>query len=272
MEKYALIVAGGSGKRMGSATPKQFMDINGKPVIFYSIKAFYDQDPDTRVIVVLPPTEITEWSLKISNLFPEKKLVYASGGSERFLSVYNGLREVCDDGLVAIHDAARPLVSSLLISRLFSEAALHCCAIPAINPPETVRLKTVIGNSLLGHNQQILSQKSEASETTPLDELSTIYPRDKVFLIQTPQVFKAALLKKAYRHLMDELLNLNKADSLEESVDTAKTIASRFTDDAAIWEYAGNQVHLVMGEPTNVKITLPHDLLFASYMLNRQPL
>ncbi len=269
MEKYAVIVAGGSSKRMGSATPKQFMDINGKPVIFYSIKAFYEQDPNTRVIVVLPPTEITEWSIKISNLFPDKKLVYAPGGSERFLSVYNGLPEVSENSLVAIHDAARPLVTSPLISRLFAEAALHDCAIPAINPSETVRLKNVIGNSLLAHNQKFLSLNNEGRDKTPSsEEHTTICPRDNVFLIQTPQVFKAALLKKAYSLLMDELLGLKKADFIEEeSVDTAKTIASHFTDDAAVWEYAGNQVHLVQGEPVNIKITLPHDLLLASYML-----
>ncbi len=173
MEKYLILSAGGSGKRMGSEIPKQFLEIQGMPIIMHTILRFMEYDPDINVILVLPESERARWD----SLCQKHKFAYfhtiVNGGDERFYSVKNGLKKIPLDSIVAIHDAVRPLVSVETIARCFSEAEKNGNAIPVVAPSESIReLDTSFGNR--GVN------------------------RENIRLVQTPQIFKSDLLISAY--------------------------------------------------------------------------
>lgn len=170
--QYVIITAGGSGARMGTSTPKQFLEINGTPVIMHSIQAFLSYSDNINLILVLPEQFISEWEkLCQKHSFTATHKVCV-GGETRFDSVKNGLKLVDDEGLVAIHDAVRPLASKTLIGRCFEEASLHGNAVPVIPLKDSVR--EISGN-----------------ENRPVD-------RSKFMLIQTPQVFDSTQIKRAY--------------------------------------------------------------------------
>jgi len=169
---WAIIVAGGAGLRMQSDTPKQFLELCGKPVLMHSIMAFFDVYEDIRIIVVLPPLQIAHWQELCRRHGFTLPHVIAEGGATRFHSVKNGLSLLPDDGLVAIHDGVRPLVSRQTITNCFREAANYRCAVPVVPVTDSVR---------------------EVSGQT-----SRILDRSILRLIQTPQVFDITLIKKAY--------------------------------------------------------------------------
>ena len=132
MKKYAIIVAGGTGTRMQGDVPKQFMVLNGKPIIQYSIEAFYAFDPSILIIIVIHPNFTVQWQqlcLKYKIAIPH---IVAEGGKTRFDSVNNGLKVIDEDGIVAVHDAARPLIKTEFIEYLFIEAETHGSAIPGL--------------------------------------------------------------------------------------------------------------------------------------------
>lgn len=267
MEKYAIIVAGGSSKRMGTATPKQFLEINGVPVLFYSIRAFLEADPHIKIIVVLPETAMEEWSRRITSHFKDAFIDFAEGGSERFLSVLEGLLKSPKNSLVAIHDAARPLVTPTLINRLFQEAEVHGCAIPAIHPTETVRL--IYSLDILSPNGENENKEAHSQPSSSADEMIkphlVLYPRDKVYLIQTPQVFHRDTLLDAY-DIMDAKVYQLRALRLPDTI-IVEELARIFTDDAAFWESAGHPLHMVEGDINNLKITRKEDLLYAEFLI-----
>jgi 2-C-methyl-D-erythritol 4-phosphate cytidylyltransferase len=170
--EYVIITAGGKGSRMGSDIPKQFMELNGLPVIIHTIKAFSDYSSDIKVILVLPEDGMQEWG-RINEKYPIKTKIYlCTGGEKRFDSVKNGLELVEGEGLVAIHDAARPLVSSRLILKCFQTAAKEGNAIPVIPLQDSIR-------------------ELNGAENRPAN-------RDVFRLVQTPQVFDISLIRKAY--------------------------------------------------------------------------
>jgi len=176
-EKYQLwviIVAGGSGSRMQTDVPKQFLEMCGKPVLMHTIMAFVDACEDIRVIVALPSQQIKYWQELCSryNFLVPHEIV--EGGSTRFQSVKNGLSLLTGEGLVAVHDGVRPLVSRQTITGCFSEAAKFGCAVPVVPVNDTVR-------ELSGASSRMLD-------------------RTMLRLVQTPQVFDIALFKKAYEH------------------------------------------------------------------------
>ena len=175
MNKFAVIVAGGSGTRMGNGIPKQFRSLCGRPVLWWSIKAFHDEDPDTRLIIVLPKDFITLWKDFYSTL-PEKERFpheVVEGGDSRSASVRNGLSLVEDGSIVAVHDGARPLISANVISKGWEAAIKNGAAVPVV--PVTDSLRKVTG-----------------SENEAVD-------RSLYFAVQTPQVFLSSLLKNAYK-------------------------------------------------------------------------
>ncbi len=173
MKKYAIIVAGGTGTRMQGDVPKQFMLLNGKLIIQYSMEAFYAFDPSIQIIIVVHPDFTAQWQ----QLCLEYKIAIqhkvVEGGKTRFDSVKNGLEFIDDDGLVAVHDAARPNIDADFIAYNFSEAEIYGSAVPGIVLNDTIRM--INGDS----TQQL----------------------DRTFLraIQTPQVFKVSELKRAYK-------------------------------------------------------------------------
>lgn len=220
--RIVIIVAGGSGTRMGADIPKQFLPLLGKPILIHTIEAFLAIPSLTEIILVLPASQIPVWFDLCKKHHFEIKHTIVEGGETRFQSVSNGLMKVLDsEALVAIHDGVRPLVSSEVIEKCFQEAEKYGNAIPAIKPSETVRF-------------------CKESGTIPVD-------REKVLLIQTPQVFKSSIIKKCHQTLWQP----------------------SFTDDASVVEHAGNQIHIVEGNRENIKITTPQDLLFAEVLLKK---
>lgn len=172
MKYYAIIVGGGSGSRMQSEIPKQFMMLKGRPVLMHTIEAFYNSDLHPEIIVVLNMDFHPYWE-KLCEEF--KFLVphqLAKAGEQRFHSVKNGLKLVKETSVVAIHDAVRPLVSPEIIKASFEQAVKLGTAITAVKSRDSVR-------------------QSNGTRTVHLK-------REDIYLVQTPQTFKSDILKKAY--------------------------------------------------------------------------
>lgn len=172
MQRSTIIVAGGSGKRMGGPIPKQFMLVKGKPLLCWTIEAFHAFDPAMPIIVVLPEAQIMIWkALCIGHGFLVEHQIVA-GGDERFHSTRNGLAAVKGGGVVAVHDGVRPLVSKELIARCFATAQEHGAAIPVM--PITSSVRMVEGDG------------------------SKAIDRSMLRSVQTPQCFRVELLRKAF--------------------------------------------------------------------------
>ena len=139
MKRYAVIVAGGQGVRMGADRPKQFLEIGGKPILRHTIECFQAYDPKIDFILVLPEAQKEWWRNYCSQTGFLERYTMVSGGITRFHSVQNALRFVTDDGWVAIHDGVRPLLSAALLERLFEAAKDYPAVIPAVPAVESVR-------------------------------------------------------------------------------------------------------------------------------------
>ena len=174
MDNYVVIVAGGSGTRIPSAVPKQFLLLNGVPILMHSITTFYQCTVMPRIIVVLQADQQHFWrQLCLEHAFDIPHQI-VNGGETRFHSVQNALNIIneTDGSLIAVHDAVRPLVSKQIVENSFHEAALYGNAITAVKSRDSVRL--VKDNATVSVN------------------------RDEVYLVQTPQTFKSNQLKDAY--------------------------------------------------------------------------
>lgn len=173
MKLYVVIVAGGSGKRMGADIPKQFLELGGRPLLMHTIEAFRMFDESIEIITVLPENQIRHWCQLQEKYSFKVPQTMVKGGSSRFFSVRNGLEFVEGSGLVAIHDGVRPFVSKDTISRCFDVAEKLGNAIPVLPPSDTLRM-------IEGEDSHTIN-------------------RMNVRLVQTPQVFRTDLLKDAYR-------------------------------------------------------------------------
>ena len=173
MKRYAVIVAGGQGVRMGADRPKQFLEIAGKPILRHTIERFQAYDPKFDFILVLPDAQKEWWRNYCRQSGFLDRYTMVSGGITRFHSVQNALQYVKDDGIVAIHDGVRPLVSADLLQRLFGAMETYPAVIPAVSVVESVR-------------------KEEGEFSFPVS-------RDGLVLVQTPQLFDARSLKTAYQ-------------------------------------------------------------------------
>jgi 2-C-methyl-D-erythritol 4-phosphate cytidylyltransferase len=172
MKKYAILVAGGSGTRMNTSTPKQFLLLSNKPLIYYTINTFLSAFNDIEIVLVLPEEHVETGATIISTYFQDKKITIAIGGKTRFDSVKNGLKLVTENSIVFVHDAVRCLVSADLISRSYHQAVEKGNAIPAIASKDSVRIVTGDTNKSID--------------------------RTTVKQIQTPQVFKSDILLPAF--------------------------------------------------------------------------
>ncbi len=186
--EYALIVAGGKGTRIKSNLPKQFIELNGKPVLLYTLEAFYNYSDEISVVLVLPEEDFKIWGVICKKFNFTKPVILQKGGETRFQSVKNGLDKIEGDGLVAIHDGVRPLVSADLIGASFRLAAVQGSAIASVRLKESIRM-------------------TDQDTTTAVD-------RSKFRLIQTPQTFDVQLIKKAYQ--MKEDMSLTDDASVAE--------------------------------------------------------
>jgi 2-C-methyl-D-erythritol 4-phosphate cytidylyltransferase len=177
MKKFVLIVAGGSGIRMGTEIPKQFLQLCGKPVLMHTIQVFFDFDPDCELILVLPDAHQKLWAelcLKHSFSLPHQ---IVSGGETRFYSVLNGLKLVREEGIVFIHDGVRPLVSRETLERCYHMAQKNGNAIPVLSINESLR-------------------KQKGLQSISVDR--TLY-----LSVQTPQTFRSEQIIKAYEQAFD---------------------------------------------------------------------
>jgi len=173
MNKYAIIVAGGSGIRMGGSLPKQFILLDEKPVLYYTIKTFLESYEDLQIILVLP-VGYTDMGQEIIDAFFDKdRIRITAGGDTRFQSVKNGLALVSDESIIFVHDGVRCLVSPQLIHRCYTQAVETGTAIPAVVSKDSIRLIREDGNEA--------------------------YDRNKVMLIQTPQTFHSKILIPAFQ-------------------------------------------------------------------------
>ncbi len=217
-----IIVAAGAGERMRAGTgtrvvaqsPKQFLPLAGRPILAWSVEAFCGA---AEIVVALPPGMLDSFDAS-----PHKT---CEGGASRTASVRNALQQLSPDcDLIAVHDAARPLVSRELIARAIATARAHGSAVPVVSLNDSIRRTT--------------APETPNQTSTPVD-------RSSLRAVQTPQIFRADILRRAYENATED-----------------------FSDDASLVEAAGFPVTLCEGERRNIKITEPLDLLVAQTILD----
>lgn len=218
-KRAVIIVAGGSGKRMQSALPKQFMMLGGLPVVAHTINTFSEALPGAEIVVVLPEEHIPLWR-NLAARFDIAVHRCIAGGKERFHSVKNGLEALSEEvEYVAVHDGVRALATKKMILRVQLAAEETEAAIPVTEVVDSYR-------------------RVDGSE-------SYIVPRTELRIVQTPQTFSAALLRRAYE----------------------QPFSDKFTDDASVVEALGAKITLVEGERRNIKLTTPEDMAIAERLL-----
>lgn len=218
--KAVILVAGGKGTRMGGPVSKQYLPIAGKPVLMHTLEAFYQLDASLDLNLVIPELDFSYWKelcLEYDFSIPHQLI---AGGKSRFQSVRNGLDALLSkEGLVAIHDGVRPFVNQEVIRESFEVAAERGSAIAVISLKDSIR------------------KVNDAGE-------SNYEERHYFRLVQTPQTFQIAKIKKAFE--VEELL--------------------QFTDDATVYENQGWEVSLISGNHENIKITTPEDMQYAEFV------
>ena len=218
----AILLAAGSGKRMGTATPKQFLEIDGKMIFKHSLDVFETSDIISSVIVVTSADMVGFVSDETKDY--HKVAAVIPGGKERYLSVWEGLKEACKaadkDDIVMIHDSARPYIDEPLLERLYNETLSYDATIAAVRVKDTIK------------------QADESGFISATPDRSTLWAA------QTPQSFRLSLIYEAYKKLYDKYGE-----------------NATVTDDAQVAELMmGTKVKLVQGSYANIKITVPEDL------------
>jgi 2-C-methyl-D-erythritol 4-phosphate cytidylyltransferase len=173
MKKFAVIVAGGTGSRMNNTTPKQFLLLKGKPVLYYTINPFLQAYNDLEIILVLPEEHVAAGQEIIDAFFDYNRIQITIGGRTRFHSVQNGLQLIQEEAIIFVHDAVRCMVSIDLIRRCYDAAIETGSAIPVVDCNDSVRIISEDGNEAL--------------------------ERSNVKLVQTPQTFHSKILLPAYQ-------------------------------------------------------------------------
>ena len=229
--KYAIIMAAGSGTRMGAEMPKQFIELEGKAILQRTIEVFLNACPGVNIITVLPESHMDYWRqycLGRNFICPQ---VLVKGGITRFHSVRNALDKVPEGAVVAVHDAVRPLVTESFVKDMFAKAETVPALIPVLPCVDTMK---------------VLEKKNVHG----VEELVTIpgqsVDRSILYAAQTPQIFHSEILKEAY----------------DQAFDTA------FTDDASVVLKNGKNLSYLIGERFNIKLTTQDDLVLAKAILS----
>jgi 2-C-methyl-D-erythritol 4-phosphate cytidylyltransferase len=207
---------------MGTTLPKQFLAIEGKSILLHTIDQFISAFSDINFVIVLPADYIHEGENIIASSGLSQSFLFVAGGDTRFQSVKNGLAQADPASIVFVHDAVRCLLTPDLIQRCYQQAVEKGSAIPAVSSTDTIRI-------------------TEGTKHHVVD-------RANVMMIQTPQTFNAAILKKAFE----------------------QAYQPSFTDEANVLEASGKEVYLIEGEHENIKITRPLDLAIAEYILAKR--
>lgn len=225
-EICALIVAGGSGKRMGKGINKLFLKLKDKPILAHTLEIFERCELIDKIILVAAEDEIdyckNEIILKYG-IIKVKEIV--AGGRERQESVLNGLKQINDDAIVLIHDGARPFLDEKIIEKGIEYARMYGASACGVEPKDTIKIKDSEG----------------FSKATP--------NRSELFSVQTPQCFKADIIKKSHKKVLEGKILV--------------------TDDTMAAEYAGYKVFLYEGSYENIKITTPDDLLIGEKIIEK---
>lgn len=231
MKNTAIVLAGGSGSRMKSTVKKQYLLMEGMPVLCYSLSVFQNSPLIDEIVLVCGKGEIEQCRIDIVEKYGYTKVrQIVEGGKERYHSVYEGLKAAKDCAYILIHDGARPFIDDAMIERIMEE--LPKCRATVVGVPAKDTIKLSDSN---GYVEQTL-------------------PRERLWTIQTPQSFSYELIREAY----DELAK-------EEPVDV------KITDDAMVAEYFAHvPVKLIEGSYENIKITTPEDLLLAEMILKKR--
>ena len=219
MKQFAVIVAGGLGKRMNTTIPKQFLLLQGEPVLMWTIKAFHQYNQEIGLIVTLPPDQVKYWQTLCEKHKFNIPHIIVEGGKTRHHSVKNAIDRIDNGSIVAVHDGVRPLVTNCLIRTCFDTASIMGNAVPAMELSDSIR------------------------EVTEDDNVTA--DRSRFRLVQTPQVFQSDILIDAFKQKYDP----------------------EFTDEATLVERAGHKIHLVRGQPDNIKITTALDLQIAATII-----
>lgn len=203
MKKYAVIVAAGSGSRMGKVIPKQFLDLAGRPILYYTLDTFLSAYADMHLFLVLSPRYL-QWGSEIVNAFDDpSRITLVEGGNTRFQSVRNGLAHIHANSVVFVHDGVRCLVTGQLIHRCFEQTILKGSAIPTVATTETVRI-------VEGDHHRVVD-------------------RNMVRLVQTPQTFLSNILLKAFECPEQEFFT-DEATVVEYSGQPVHLIEGEFTN------------------------------------------
>lgn len=209
--------------RMGTAVPKQFLSLHGRPILWYTLQTFLAAYDDLAVMLVLPADGFDRGQAVVEHTASPSRVHLVEGGRTRYHSVQNGCRAIAAEGagdaVVFVHDGVRCLVTASLIYRCYEQAVRLGSAVPVIDSRDSIRM--VGGDGSVAVDRRLFK------------------------LVQTPQTFLSRVLLPAYE-----------AEYRED-----------FTDEATVVEAAGGRVHLVEGEPNNIKITMPEDLPVAEYLL-----
>ena len=229
--RYVIIMAAGSGTRMGADRPKQFLEIGGKAILQKTMEVFLQASPGISVVTVLPEAFIDYWKDYCYRRNFTCSQILVKGGITRFHSVRNALERIPEGALVAVHDGVRPLITGRLVEDMFAQAETHPALIPVIPCVDTMK---------------VLSKVTQPSGDDVLVTVpGAVADRSVLYGAQTPQIFHSEILKEAYA----------------QPYDTA------FTDDASVVEKYGKSLSYTMGERLNIKITTTDDLILAEAIM-----
>jgi 2-C-methyl-D-erythritol 4-phosphate cytidylyltransferase len=232
--KYAIIMAAGSGMRMGAEVPKQFLELDGKAILHRTVEIFLNACPGISIITVLPESHMDYWRqycLERNFICPQ---VLVKGGITRFHSVRNALEKVPEGAVVAVHDAVRPLVSESFVKDMFERAETIPSLIPVLPCVDTMK---------------VLDKKKIRGEEVLVTMEGQTVDRSVLYAALTPQIFHSEVLKEAYGQAFD----------------------TSFTDDASVVLKNGKNLSYLIGERFNIKITTQDDLVLAKAILSLSP-
>ena len=231
MKTVAIVLAAGSGSRMNADVKKQFLELAGKPILYYSLNAFQNSIID-EIILVTSKEDIELCKNEIVKKYDFNKVrCIVEGGRERYHSVMHGLKMIQSCDYVYVHDAARPLVDEEMLERLKAGVEEFGSAVAAVETKDTIKI--------VDNENYVISTPS----------------RNTVWIIQTPQVFKFSTITDAYERLHMRLQNISAEDI-------------HITDDAMVVEnFTNSKVKLIKGSYKNIKITTPEDMLVAERFL-----
>lgn len=230
IKSAAVILAGGTGKRMGGDVPKQYLELCGHPLLYYAIDCF-EKSSVSEIVLVVTPGDEDKVKHDIAEKYGFAKVSsIVAGGKERYNSSFNGIRSIADADIVLIHDAARALITVDVIERTIEDACEYGACVAAVPSKDTIKLSDADGF------------------------VESTIDRSRAWIIQTPQTFKMPLIKAAYEQAEKEAAE--------------KGLSGFFTDDAMVAErYSGQKVKITMGSYENIKVTTPDDLQVAEEIL-----